>query len=288
VGDWLQEQAGLFLSGDSDAKPLKERIVEVLSKEWPLSAKKIHSIIKAQGTPFTYQGVHKASIQLIEHGVLLSDKGGYSVNPAWVHALKKFTHDLELSRLKNVPCNVMEMPPYSSISVNFEGMLVEPYYWSLDQEYKIWQARGSPLNTVLLMRRAWPIPLGEEEAKKFYQIFVDKEQYIICASKKKVDDVMLTTWRKLGWKCAYSDLASAGDTIVFSDYVVQVLRPKKADEQWNKIYSEIDDDPVLPLFRANEVAFEIKTKTTLAITRNKEFAEKIRQDARRIFEGKKQ
>lgn len=68
----------------SSKQNLKESVIEILSNEWPLSAKKIHSKIKSNGSQFTYQGVHKAVNELHSEGILSKGEQGYSLNRAWL------------------------------------------------------------------------------------------------------------------------------------------------------------------------------------------------------------
>lgn len=78
------------------ANPTKETIVELLSQEWPLSAKKIfHKLSKRHNLSITYQAVHKALTELTEKNIIEKTKDGYHINKLWIKELGEFSQKLE-------------------------------------------------------------------------------------------------------------------------------------------------------------------------------------------------
>ena len=80
----------------------KGSIVELLSREWPLTAKKIYNnLIKNYHLSMTYQAAHKALKELIEKNVLNKTKEGYLINKEWAKQLGEFSQKVE-EELKSV------------------------------------------------------------------------------------------------------------------------------------------------------------------------------------------
>jgi len=77
----------LFLAGYGSSS--KEIIIQILSEEWPLSSKQIHSKIRRYGKSVSYQAVHKTLKELIKNNVLKrSDSKKYKINLTWVYRLE--------------------------------------------------------------------------------------------------------------------------------------------------------------------------------------------------------
>lgn len=63
----------------------KHLILDTLSSDFPLSARKIHAlIIKQSGCSITYQAVHKFLKELVKDSVLLENDKEYMINTAWL------------------------------------------------------------------------------------------------------------------------------------------------------------------------------------------------------------
>lgn len=92
----------------------KDQIVSILSEEWPLSVKDIHSrIAKEKGEHVSYQAVHKLLKQLeVEEVIKLSEKK-YSLSKQWARNIKGFAERIEA---QSSPSNGLE-----SINTNFSG-----------------------------------------------------------------------------------------------------------------------------------------------------------------------
>src|SRR3989338_6355575 len=82
------------------SSPTKESIIKILSEKWPLTAKKIHNILKKDySLSLTYQATHKSLTELTKNNILEKSKQGYSLNKEWIKNLedvsKKIISDLE-------------------------------------------------------------------------------------------------------------------------------------------------------------------------------------------------
>ena len=49
---------------------VKDAVVSILSREWPLSLKRMYNSIRGMGLGVSYQAVHKAAQELIEQGIV--------------------------------------------------------------------------------------------------------------------------------------------------------------------------------------------------------------------------
>jgi DNA-binding Lrp family transcriptional regulator len=65
-------------------KSTRGQIIEVLTEEFPLTAKKIYNKMKASGSGVTYHAVYDRISELIKEGVLKKVELQYMINPKWI------------------------------------------------------------------------------------------------------------------------------------------------------------------------------------------------------------
>ena len=273
-----------------ERKDAKSLIVAVLAKEFPLPAKQIYNkIVKANPTvKLTYQAVHKALKQLEVDGVLESN-GGYRLSVFWVERLKGFGDDVFKKYVKKTPLDILSMQPYSTVETHWDGQYIQPYYWMLDQSYKLYCAKPVPSHAVFMMRRCWPCTvIGDEERKKMTAIFTcPGEQYVVVGSSSPADRLLTSLWDGYGFKTrAGVPLSFPHDIYVFQEFVFQIFEPKETKKKWDELYQIIDESNCKDLRPTHVLAYVVKTKATFVVTRNPEFAESLRAQARALVASK--
>ena len=69
----------------SKEESISNKIVEVLSETWPLTAKQIyHRLQRNYGASISYQAVHKHIKQMISENILTKKERELSLNSAWI------------------------------------------------------------------------------------------------------------------------------------------------------------------------------------------------------------
>ncbi len=94
---------------NTDSESTKNLIINILSKEWPLSAKKVHyRIKKIYAINCTYQAIHKQLRLLTKRKVLEKDGKNYRLSIEWLDALKNFSDEIKKDYNK---CGVAKKKP---------------------------------------------------------------------------------------------------------------------------------------------------------------------------------
>jgi Fe2+ or Zn2+ uptake regulation protein len=77
---------------ERDERTTKDIIIHILSKDWPLSARKIYSHVKKnkKGKDISYQAVHKTLKSLVGIGVLERTGRDYRISEEWMNETEKF------------------------------------------------------------------------------------------------------------------------------------------------------------------------------------------------------
>ena len=227
-----------LVSGGRDAKSL---VVDVLSREFPLSAKQIyHKIVKQEPTAsLTYQGVHKALVQLVEQSVVgKSDKGIYQLNVEWARNLKRFGENVESRYIgKNLP-RFADLQEGESITIAFDTYL-QYCYWGLQETYLVGLSNPRCVGLGWL-RHVWPIVnISQEQFEIFKRVMSVGEHYVVCSGNTPLDRVLagfLMKFKKKVKLGAHFD--ALADYYLVDDYIIQVYFSPKTLRELDRIYAK--------------------------------------------------
>ena len=111
---------------------LAEIILKQLSQEFPLKTKDIYKRISRE-TTVTYQGVHKALKQLSAEGKITKKGAEYKLSDSWISTQADFFEKTQKKYGGNDRPSMLEIPPNSSVTVEFNESWVAPAYWLLDE-----------------------------------------------------------------------------------------------------------------------------------------------------------
>ncbi len=254
----------------------KDLIVTILSEEWPLSAKEIHSkLTKGYSLALTYRATHKTITQLAEQGVLKKNMKDYELNKDWISQIHAFSERLQHDYSGKVPRDKIT---YDTTNVTF-STLWDMYVFALDTlENRFFDHTNRGIGSVQ-WRHLWNwFPLAFSK-KEYDQIVKATQMYnnrIITSSEHPIDKWVGAFYDKLGWKVKYGvPVADAFDIYVPGDTVVQVFFAENVENALNDLFSNLKDPKDLDLEEFySSVAYK-KTKIDLVITRNAEVANRI-------------
>ncbi|MDP3698365.1 MAG: hypothetical protein Q8R47_02150 [Nanoarchaeota archaeon] len=85
---------------------LKDKIVNLLSTEWPQTANDIYKAVKSDlGVVVSYQAVHKALRQLIESDCLVVENRQYRLSKSWIAKITKRVNQINSTYNSNFEAN---------------------------------------------------------------------------------------------------------------------------------------------------------------------------------------
>ncbi len=265
--------AGLLASGRHDAR---SRVINALAVKWPLFAKQLHAVVsKDGGKPLTYQAVHKVLGELSADGVISRLPEGYSLSPGWVEAQKAWWNDASKRYSGGEPPRLLEIPPNSSVSYTFTGIISAPY-WVIDEMPPI--AAGKSV-IVQHCGFAWAAQMvGEEQYKKMARFKKSKGNYALCRGNSPGDIYCLKYLEgpiALKW-LAGVDVAEACDVLAFNDYVINIYWPPAFKKFMHLTFSSQSAASVMRVvYDYVLVGIGARMKVPVVITRNKAMAKQI-------------
>lgn len=189
----------LPVGGSSSSKDL---VVQILSREWPLTAKQIYNkLVRESGKSVSYQAVHKIVLQLVSDGVLLKEGKGYCLSELWIKDLKKSASLLEEKYSKQKSYDFTELLRKDCVVYDFNGIL-ELARFLIGILLKLPNSENKP-NVFLTTFVYSIVGLKDEDYAELKESFAKTPTYVFCAENNFVDRMFAKTLKEYGAKEAY-------------------------------------------------------------------------------------
>lgn len=260
---------------DGKGRDTKDLIINILSNEWPLSAKKIYNEIKKQGKNVTYQAVHKAIKELLNEGILTKQAKEYSINSDYIKQIKDFGIRLESIYAKRGAAILEDLNKKGFVSLEFEKEiemgkflidLVEDACTKDDTIYLLWNFIWCPLT------------FSEHEYNQLKKISSTAKLIILTPVSEAIpiEKMFGDTWEKIGAEVNYaSNFKSIFETIVYKDLIIDILYPHSSVKQRIDEHS-IPVEKIDLEWHYKHILKEINP-THLTITKNKKLVEEYKK-----------
>jgi len=265
--------SGALLLGTPNGKQsLKEAVIELLSKEWPLSARAIFSKMGSpKGKGCTYQGVHKALFELSSSGVLAKADQSYSLAPNWIAGLEQFCSDVSARYSR-------ELVGVSDRAVFSFNSLYETDKFLVDFVEKLYSPKERTL--ALHWSHFWvPLFFSQEVYARCRKLTDYFDVYSVTPADTVIDKWCHAYWSKNNWNTKIGvKTGLSGDLLAYRDFVAIVFYSPKARKAIEKTYSSTKG---MADFDANEffeTVFESKSKSHVAVMRSKELADSVKAE----------
>lgn len=254
----------------------RQFVLEVLAREWPLTARQVFERIRNRGLGITYQAVHKVLGQLSKEGITERSGKGYLLSRQWVFDLKHFAEKLDLSQESSNAIHPLDLEPGQSTTVKFQHVK-EMARFLLDFLER--ETRSHPPTSIIWhWRRAW--------MRKFFgwQAFPQLERVmkwptiILVRETSAADCRRARFYQQAGAKVRMKvDCADINDVLVVNDYVVNVHFAVALRKAWDEFCKPGKRDQA-EFYRVIE---KIQKPTYLIIMRNEDIANQYLQGTRR-------
>lgn len=269
-------------------KSTKNLIIDVLSEEWPLSARVIwNKLRKDYSKSITYQAVYKLIQKMLEDKIIIKKENKYNLSKIWIKESKDFFSILD----KNYDTKKVEKIPYSkshlkkSVRYSFKtlsamGNYAANYFTDFpNPEKKPFISRCFEMYSLLSLPR--------EHLLKVKKVIEKYGAYCLCNSNTLYDRLIARSYlayvKNLKIKLRSKD-SDECDYIVLGDYVMRVYfspEVKKITSVFKKGLRSFFEIDFKTMFEV--VNKEFDTPNYLVIEKNPEIAEQIRQNTLKYF-----
>jgi hypothetical protein len=274
-------ELGLWRNGST-----KDLIIELLIREWPLTARAIYSKLQREGNaPLSYQAVHKALLGLEKEKAIEKLGNGYRINPDWASDLRKFSDRIiESYRVKRAAGfgGSKTLDFYNSFDF-FRGML------NIFASRVLIEKDAPNFGAGVLRHLWWPLNFNKEEFEKFKIMGEAHDSYVVCSGDTLVDHWLKEYYLKTGFSGIKlgADYKFEDDFVVVGNYYLQVFFPEKMKKTVEELYSSARDMSDVINRGFLESLFRKKTHIRVIIIRNPALCERLRQKIMSYFKGDK-
>ncbi|MBI2597907.1 MAG: hypothetical protein HYW50_01795, partial [Candidatus Diapherotrites archaeon] len=270
---------------NSKSNSTKEKIVSVLAIKWPLSVKETYSSLKNDfGFLGSYQAVHKVVTELVQEGVVEKTVNGFQLDKHWIGNLNTFTKNLKKSYEQN---NFQQSDPSGIVHLQFKSF-IEYTKFLIHDFFGDESLNPQKKEAGCFWAHVYPaIGIGNVEHETMKKIMNYTTHYAVCRNNTIADTFFNDYFEKLGKKCITGvDFSVKNDTFVHGDYVLEGIFSPEITAQWDELFEKIDELDNLNLQKLFDFTTD-KNKIDVIIFKNKEFAQNLVKEAKKIYENKK-
>jgi len=220
---------------------LKGEIIETLSEETQLSAKKIHSKIKID-KDITYQAVHKALVELEQIKVIEKDGKQYSINQSWLEDIikklnkiksnkKEKSEEIYLSKNSESP-QFFKFKSYSKLCVTIAELLKSKVL-----------ANKKTTNFICTLEYGW-IPFkfkfGDFQTLK-EMMQTNPESINMIRTKTPLGEWIVKQYKRINALCAPigTKVEIDNDLFIYGDYIIEVHFSEESKKILKYYYNKI-------------------------------------------------
>jgi len=249
----------------------KEKIIEILSLEWPLSARKIFMrLTKSYHLSITYQGTHKALKELENKEILKKEMKGYSINKKWINDLGEFSE--RIGKIIDFNFGIEEEKVIRKLFFDNHSDFIKFHAGFMEH---IMQKDGK-LDMIFYFRHVpYLHVIPSETLSRLKKSFSKINWKIISKNKSILDKWNAKQWQGIGVKVDFCKDISFDRLIIMNDYIMHVYTSKKSIWEWDKTYSIKNIDK----FKIKDISDKIldnKLKTFVTILKDKDIANLIK------------
>jgi len=261
---------------------IRNKIIEVLSENWPLSAKQIYNKLqRSHGVSVSYQAVHKQLKLMLEEKIILKNEKNLSLNSEWIENKKSFFENLGHSLDKKD-----SKKEVVAVLLSFEKF-IDIGRFVLNEFFNLSNSKNKPF--ISLVYHAWPsIVLSDKMFKQFKEFHSKTKHYLLVSQDTLIDKTMGKTFEENNASIKYGiNLPFTPDTLVSGNFIAYVYFDARGSKTYDKFCQTTKSLKNLNLEELFNTLFEMPFKHKILLVNNKEIADEIRENTIKEFKRKK-
>ena len=259
-------------------KTVKEKIIVILSSEFPLTIKELKIKIKHSfNQSVSYQSVHKELNQLMSEEIIIGKEKKYLLNIEWIRQVGLFS-DLIISNYtserKHSINKLLELKKDGdSVSFDFESYSeVDSYFLQLLEYFNEF---FDPKTKILhhYPHSWWPLlyPLREKKVLKKLK----SDFYCVCSSNTAIDKYCQAYNNAIGIKAIHSkDQKLHWNVNLFGDLIFTYYSDPEISKEVSKFFSKHKDFKTLDLKKLADLV-ERKGRFRILVVKDSIFARNV-------------
>lgn len=231
----------LFIPDINKKNSSKDMVINILTKNYPLTIKKIYNYAKKNyNYSLTYQSIFKAVNELLKNKVLIKNNSQYEINISWIKKLQSFTDIVETNYYAEKIIEEKNKQKENIIILNFESIFdAEKYlYYFVKNELK----KMKHEEVIYTTNNDWKVFFYQRAEYNYYTklMGLGHRFFFLSSGKTKVEKKTQNFYKKLGIKIRKKS-TTPEDTIIFGNYFIQLFILEKTREKICKAL-EVEDE----------------------------------------------
>jgi len=271
---FFYSETPLIKSGEHN---LKNIVISVLSRQWPLSARRVYKEVCSDHFQITYQGVHKALRQLREQGIVRRTEEGHQLDRNWIDQLEAYSGFLRANYAMGKNTDFYGMLSGDSACLSFDS-----YFQAVTAILEIMgREHENPEKDEVRIQLSHPFPLLGLPAATLSRLKRHAKKHSFAAtyhSDSASDLALCRMWEQAGVAGKISRKHSRGNYNVLTKGVfIQIMPTPAFARRATAILSKGGHESLLAYTQA---CLDPSSKTLVTITKSPGLADEIRKERR--------
>jgi|GEM_PF-1405310 len=254
---------------------LKNIVISVLSRQWPLSARRVYKEVCSDHFQITYQGVHKALRQLREQGIVKHTEEGHQLDRNWIDQLEAYSGFLRSNYAMGKNTDFYGMIPGDSACLSFDN-----YFQAITSILEVMgREHEKPLRDEVVLQLAHPLPIIGLPAATLLRLKRHAKTHSFCAtyhSDSTSDLALCRMWEQAGILGKVSRKHARGNyNVLTRGILIQIMPSPQFARKATAILAKGGHESILAYTQA---CLDPSSKTLVTVTKSPELAEEIRKE----------
>jgi len=267
---------------------VKNLIIHILSREWPLSARQIYFNVKKEGRDVSYQAVFKALQHLKAEAILDKQRHNYSLDKTWLEKTASFYDKINKTysgEYQDVPSQILNS---LHLTLKYKTM------------YRSWMSALDNISKLTFVTRKdnytgfatcdhlpWAFALGDKDHARLVEVFKKiKNMYVIYGYKNRANTLLAKYYHSLNKNAHFKYVkgcADGGSLVIGGNYISQTIVDPKLTKSVDKLYSKLGSLNDVNLKKLYSELFVRETDISTMVTRNPALAKAQKERIRSYF-----
>jgi len=271
---FFYSETPLIKSGEHN---LKNIVISVLSRQWPLSARRIYKEVLSDHFQITYQGVHKALRQLREQGIVRRTEEGHQIDSNWIDRLEAYSGFLRSNYAMGKNTDFYGMLSGDSACLSFDS-----YFQAVTAILEIMgREHDNPGRDEVCIQLPHPLPIIGLSAATLQRLRRHSKTHSFCAtyhSDSAADLALCRMWEQAGITGKVSRKHTRTSyNVLTKGVLIQVMPAPAFARRATAILSKGGHGSLLAYTQA---CLDPSSKTLVTITKSPGLADEIRKERR--------
>lgn len=252
---------------DYRRKNTKSKIIDILSKNWPLTTKKIYNALKRQyNITVTYQAIHLSLKEFLEEGIIVREGREYMLSPSWIEkTADSFNSLVESYTINNKITTAKE---FQELNFKFPN---QAWLFLLSKANSNFFGKSDIC--YVQVSRIFASPIPQDQINQIKAFTSKTKTILLCRRSGVIEKLAANYLRKLGIEvhlnipCAYpNNVILMGNSVIN----IYVLYPNTEGKKFDNFYYSTTDILKKDIFATFSAFLTNNIRVKLTINRSQD------------------